>query len=88
MLNQLINNANAQMNDFESINCYCIIENTNDNYVENVLKQTGFNIKYDVVYFNSYDEFEKFIEHKTSYDYIDNTQCLHDDEKIIYTFQK
>lgn len=88
MLNQLINDANEYMKQFQSINCYCIIENTNNDYVEKFFKETGYNIKYDVVYFNSFDEFKNFIERKISYDYIDNAQRLNDDEKIIYVFAK
>lgn len=88
MINQLIKCANEQMKNFQSINCYCIIENTNDDYVKKFFERTRMNVKYDVVYFNSYDEFKNFIERKISYDYIDDTQRLHDNEKIIYVFAK
>lgn len=88
MFNQLINDANEHMKNFQSINCYCIIENTNDDYVKKFFERTRMNVKYDIVYFNSYDEFQNFIERKISYDYIDDAQRLHDDEKIIYVFAK
>lgn len=46
----------------------------------------GIDVTYDYVLFSSWNEMKKFINGQYSYDYIDNSQILDNDDKIIYGF--
>lgn len=59
-----------------------------DGYViiESIYNASG--MEYDVIVFDSYYELKRFLTTGHGYDYLDSSQSLHDDERIVTAHSK
>ena len=55
-----------------NIKNFVVIENIDKNYVQNYFIKTNYDIEYDVLFFNDFEQIKNFISKKIAYDYIDN----------------
>lgn len=66
-------------------NGFVILKNSNEKIEK--WEKLGYNVTYDYIIFSDFEQMKNFINGVVSFDYLDNTQKLHD-EKIIYAFSK